>query len=226
MLNETTSIFKIIIAIQKWFNEIDFEEQMNILSLFDNGSILSTLNEENEEIAELVNELIISLEDIYKHEGTEYLESTLKRHGLTDSVLINAIKQYVENKSSMYLSSTLLRELDNETFTLLIESVIKHYYVERNHMSPKKIYRELDLDIDQKEIVLSCRLIDYSINSLYNHRLSYLSFNKFLIEEMGLSRQKAEIFKDLIKRFQSEIDRFIILKNIMEIKRELMLIDN
>jgi hypothetical protein len=204
-----------------WYSELSFDEQLDLLIALNEGDLSEVLEEEDEDAAFLIEELMRSLEEIYLADGKSEMISFLHKNGLSEQILTRAIVKYVEGKTSLFLDASILRDIEDGIFEKLIYSVISHFYVEKDHMSPKRIKKELQLDIEENVVTLASKIINYGVTILYMQELSYFSFGKFLRKELGLSKEKVQIFIENIKCHQEQLDRYFILKTLNQLRREL-----
>lgn len=207
---------------RNWYSELSLDKQLEFLIALNDMDLLEFLEDEKEENRHLIEAFMKETEEIYKEIGKDDFVNFLDNSGVSEQILIKAIVEYLEVKASLFLDALILRDLNNRTFGELIHSVISHFYIERDHRSPKAIKEELQLNLKSGEVSLVFKVINYAINILYSQQLSYLSFGNLLSRELGLTEEKKQMFIEVIKENQDQLDRFFILKTLNQLKRELL----
>lgn len=205
-----------------WYSELRLEKQLEFLNALNDMELLEFLENEKEENKFLVEAFMKEIEGIYNENGQEGCINFLNNNDVYEQILIKSIVEYLEVKNALFLDASILRDLDDHTFNQLISSVIKHFYIDREHRSAKKLKEELQLNLEVVDISLVFKIINYAINVLYTQQLSYLSLSNLLSKELGLGEEKKQTFIEIIKENQAQLDRYYIIKTINQLKRDLL----
>lgn len=174
---------------------------------------------DDSEIDQFLDELLFQLSDFYLKNNMETLDTVIENN-VDESILINALKKYLNNKWGLREHSLKVSNFDIDQIHFIIEELIYTMMIRRIHRSPnifkKSVNNKFNTEYEKDDIWNIVTFFEYLIEFFVGKKHTYNSFKQILNKETLLSTEIIEVFFSLLQKYQSDIEKAYILTKITE----------
>jgi len=174
---------------------------------------------DDSEIDQFLDELLFQLSDFYLKNNMETLDTVIENN-VDESILINALKKYLNNKWGLREHSLKVSNFDIDQIHFIIEELINTMMIRRIHRSPnifkKSVNNKFNTEYEKDDIWNIVTFFEYLIEFFVGKKHTYNSFKQILNKETLLSTEIIEVFFSLLQKYQSDIEKAYILTKITE----------
>ncbi|EMT54278.1 hypothetical protein I532_01690 [Brevibacillus borstelensis AK1] len=211
------------LSIKSFLNNLQQKQFTKLLQHLDEGipELIDYIQETYEDISEDFLEFMTALHEKIKVNSTEEFTSQLKEQSNSDFFMNHFVSVY---RTSMqpYFDGEYLRNIENNKFELVINTIIRDIFVERKYKKPESLIQILGNE-DGEEIRKSYRIISLFLRNFFEQNSSYEDFRDFLRDEFNFEGDKPNIFVNIIKdnNRDGQLERYFLFQNLQEVKRAL-----
>lgn len=204
--------------LHNWFVQMERQDQESLLNVIEqgDGALQQWLDENAIEEKESFLELLQLTSEYLKENNEEKVLDMLDKMGFKAIELAEALVHQAQRELRFYVDASALRAASLEQFESIAAKVIVDFFVERRYFTWEKRGEFLGLD-DQTEVRGCYTVIVNLIHNFYDQEISLELLESFIIEELGMTVDKAGRFTELIVRSREALDRHFLFRRLSKL---------